>query len=71
MQDLEVTCSQCNGTGKLKHSTYEYKCYHCNGNGLTLTVKGEELISFIKRWIDLQEYIDNHYESCHRNHADY
>jgi hypothetical protein len=45
LYDLEVTCSQCDGTGEV----YLGKCGFCLGKGAFPTETGQALLSFFER----------------------
>ena len=53
VKDLEITCSNCNGTGRELDHTWNpptsIRCPHCGGFGEVLTVWGEEWAQFLEK----------------------
>lgn len=58
IEELEVTCEDCQGKGKIMNDIYcpakEVACGACDGNGVILTEKGEQMVDFILRHIKVK-----------------
>ncbi len=58
VEELEVTCEECQGRGRLMYDMYcpprEARCHACEGNGVILTDKGEQMVDFILRHIKVK-----------------
>lgn len=49
MSAYDLKCQRCNGSGERIVDEDEEICDHCEGYGYLLTLKGIELIQFLKR----------------------
>ena len=49
MDDLEQTCWECHGEGKLPNGEKSTPCPKCSGKGYVLTALGQTILDFVKK----------------------
>ncbi|WAH42454.1 tryptophan RNA-binding attenuation protein [Alicyclobacillus fastidiosus] len=52
MDDLELQCWDCKGTGKVESDEGRVPCDKCNGTGVVLTALGQTLLAFMQKHLN-------------------